>query len=240
VRNAPNIIALKARNRFDETVLANPVKAVAVTQVHRGHGVSTAVFYLAQSLVRQGCRVLIVDLSLRHSPLGALVRSRPARNLGLWTPPAAMLAQPLAALLDRVREQVSGRVDCLLLDVDVTLVERCGIHNEGIDYLVVAAEHTEAGRNSVIKAAERLAGDTEHIGVLFTRVAAQEAEQLEARLENGAPVLGSIPADYLLATTEDYAAQPLEPHEAYQAAISHLAATLIRLVGLHRGAQKQK
>jgi len=218
----------------------NNVKVVAMTQVHRGHGVSTAVFYLAKALVRQGCRVLIVDLSLRHSPLGALVRGNPMRNLGLWTPPAAVLAWPLPALFSRARQQVSGHADCLLVDVDFALVERGAAHDGGIDYLIVAAENTEAGRASVIKAVDRLT-DSElmaHIGVLFTRTDVQEADQLEPRLENGLPVLGSIPADYLLATAGDYAAKPFEPHEAYQVAMTHLAVTMIRLVPLQRGAQK--
>jgi MinD superfamily P-loop ATPase len=216
------------------------VKVVAVTQIRRGHGVSTAVFYLARALVRQGCRVLVVDLSLRRSPLGMLIRSWPARNLGLWMPPASVLGQSLLSLFDRVRRQVYGRVDCLLVDIDVSLIERSGLSQSGIDYLIIAAEPTEEGRSSVIKALNRLADGTvmEQASVLFTRIDVQEAQQLEPRLENGLPVLGSVPADYLLATLADYGAQPLEPHEAYQAAMNRLAATLIRLVPLQRGARR--
>src|SRR5215467_9491558 len=91
------------------------VRTVVFTQEHRGHGVSTALFYLAQALVRQGVRVLMADLSLRRSPLAALFERSPMKNLGLWTP-GAQTPRQLLQVLERARQQIAGRADCLLVD----------------------------------------------------------------------------------------------------------------------------
>jgi Mrp family chromosome partitioning ATPase len=48
-----------------EGVDASQARVLALTQVHRGHGVSTMAYYLGRALVAQGLRVLLVDLTGR-------------------------------------------------------------------------------------------------------------------------------------------------------------------------------
>lgn len=219
---------------------AADVRVVVLTQEHRGHGVGTALFYLGQALVRQGVRVLIADLSLRRSNLGALFERSPMKNLGLWAP-GALPASQLASVLARARQRVAGKADCILVDVDALLLEHAGGMRTGIDYLVIAIDNTAEARQSATRLAERLGAldPGGRAAVLFARVPAQEDQNLESRLEGGLAVLGSLPADYLLATAEDYAVRggpPPAPHEAYLSAINRIANTLIRLVPLRRGA----
>ncbi len=225
---------------------AADVRMVVFTQEHRGHGVSTAVFYLGQALVRQGVRVLVADLSLRRSPLAALFERSPMKNLGLWTP-GALAPNQVASVLASARQRIAGRVDCLLVDVDALLLEHAEGMRIGIDYLVIVADNTEEARAGATRLAERLGALKPPVraGVLFSRVPSQEEAPLEMRLEGGLIVLGSLPADYLLATAEDYTGNYIRrgtqlpaPHEAYLAAISRLANTLVRLVPLHRGARR--
>jgi hypothetical protein len=211
-----------------------------MTQEHRGHGVGTALFYLGQALVRQGVRVLIADLSLRRSLLGALFEHTQIKNLVLWTP-GALPPDQLRSVLERTRQRLAGRADCLLVDVDALLLEHAGGMQVGIDYLMLAIDNTAEARQGAIKLAERLGAldPGGRAGVVFARVPAQEDQSLEARLDGGLAVLGSLPADYLLATADDYAVRgspPPSPHEAYLSAINRIAMTLIRLVPLRRGA----
>ncbi len=217
---------------------AADVRVVVLTQEHRGHGVSTAIFYLGQALVRQGVRVLVADLSLRQSLLSVLFQRAPLKNLVLWTP-GAVSPNQLANVLQRARQQVAGKVDCILVDVDALVLEHAGGMQVGIDYLVIAIDNTGEARQGAVKLAERL-GALEpggRAGVFFARVPPQESEQLEMQLDKGLVVLGSLPADYLLATTEDYLPKgsPLPaPHEAYIGAITRIAQTLIRMVPFRR------
>jgi hypothetical protein len=218
------------------------VRVVVLTQEHRGHGVGTALFYLGQALVRQGVRVLIADLSLRRSLLGALFERSPTKNMGLWAP-GALAPSQVASVLERARQQVAGRVDCILVDIDALLLEHAGGMRIGVDYLVLAIDNTTESRLSAARLAERL-GALEpggRAGVLFARVPPGEEQHLESQLEGGLAVLGSLPADYLLATAEDYTLRggPIPaPHEAYLSAITRLANTLIRLVALRRGSRQ--
>ncbi len=219
---------------------AADVRVVVLTQEHRGQGVSTAIFYLAQALARQGVRVLVADLSLRRSPLGALFQRFPLKNTALWAP-AVTTPEQLGKMLERAREQIAGKVDCLLVDVDALPLVRAREAGMQMDYLVIAAGNTAEGRQEAIRLAERVfSGEPvlRQAGVLFMRVPAQEESQLEPQLEHGLAVLGSLPADYLLATREDYllkGAAPPPPHEEYLSAITRTAVTLIRLVPLRRG-----
>lgn len=221
---------------------AADVRVVVLTQEHRGHGIGTALFYLGQALVRQGVRVLIADLALRRSLLSALFEHAPMKNLGLWTP-GALPPDQLKGVLERARQGVVGKVDCLLVGVDALLLEHAGGMHVGIDYLVLAIDNTAEARQGATRLAERLGAldPGGHAAVLFVRVPAQEDQNLETRLEGGLAVLGSLPADYLLATADDYAARggpPPSPHEAYLSAINRMALTLIRLVPLRRGAAR--
>ena len=160
------------------------VRMVVVTQEHRGHGVSTAVYYLAQALVRQGVRVLVADLSLRRSPLGALFERSPTKNLGLWTP-GALTPKHLPRVLERVRQQIAGKVDCLLVDVDALFLEHAGGMQVGADYLIIAIDNTTDARLGATRLAEHLGAlqAMGHSGVIFARVPAGEDEHLEMKLE---------------------------------------------------------
>jgi NAD(P)-dependent dehydrogenase (short-subunit alcohol dehydrogenase family) len=219
------------------------VRIVVLTQEHRGQGVSTAIFYLAQALARQGVRVLVADLSLRRSPLGTLFQRFPMKNVALWAP-GPVTPEQLGKMLERAREQVAGKVDCLLVDVDALPLVRAREAGMPLDYLVIAAGNTVDGRLEAIRLAERVFAEEvalRQAGVLFMRMPTQDESQLEPQLEKGLAVLGSLPADYLLATREDYllkGATPPPPHEEYLSAITRTAVTLIRLVPLRRGASR--
>lgn len=222
---------------------AADVRVVVLTQEHRGQGVSTAIFYLAQALARQGVRALVADLSLRRSPLGALFQRFPMKNVALWAP-GPVAPEQLGAVLERARQQVAGKVDCLLVDVDVLPLVRAREAGMQVDYLVIAAGNTAEGRQEALRIAERIYSEElvlRQAGALFMRVPAQQESDLEPQLEKGVAVLGSLPADYLLATREDFrltGAPPPQPHEEYLSAITRTAVTLIRLVPLRRGANK--
>jgi NAD(P)-dependent dehydrogenase (short-subunit alcohol dehydrogenase family) len=219
---------------------AADVRIVVLTQEHRGQGVSTAIFYLAQALARQGVRVLVADLSLRRSPLGTLFQRFPLKNTALWAP-GPVTPEQLGRVLERAREQVAGKVDCLLVDVDALPLVHAHEAGMSMDYLVIAAGNTADGRQEAVRLAERVYSSEallRQAGTLFMRVPAQDESQLEAQLEKGLAVLGSLPADYLLATREDFllkGAAPPQPHEEYLSAITRTAVTLIRLVPLKRG-----
>jgi NAD(P)-dependent dehydrogenase (short-subunit alcohol dehydrogenase family) len=222
---------------------AADARIVVLTQEHRGQGVSTAMFYLAQALARQGVRVLVADLSLRRSPLVALFQHAPLKNTALWAP-GAIAPEQLGGVLEQAKAQVAGKVDCMLVDVDALPLVRAHEAGMPMDFLVLAAGNTAEGRQVASRLAERVFSEEpvlRQAGVLFMRVPAQDESELEPQLEKGLAVLGSLPADYLLATREEYVlkgAAPPQPHEAYLAAILRTAVTLIRLVPLKRGVSK--
>jgi hypothetical protein len=224
------------------------VSCIALTQEHRGHGVSTAAFYLGRALVEQGLHVLLGDLSQRPAQLAALAQHDPIKNLVPWAP-SSVAPRDLTRLIETVRARVAGRADVILLDAEVHLLERAGGLKTGIDYVLILAEHTPEG----IRGAERLAarlGDQDatrsRVAVVFSRVDGPSAESVPPTLENGTPVLGWLPADYLLAAGEAYSLKggvPARPHEAYVGALGRIAQALIHLVPLqahHAGAAAER
>jgi hypothetical protein len=68
-----------------------PPCCVALTQEHRGHGVSTAAYYLGRVLIAQGLRVLLVDMTGRRACLNALFSQGAVKNLVYWAPPIGNL-----------------------------------------------------------------------------------------------------------------------------------------------------
>lgn len=217
---------------------ANAPRCVALLQEHRGHGVSTAAYYLGRMMAEEGLHVLLVDLTGRGARLRGLLARRPVKNLVRWEPQLSK-ASDLGALLRRAREETTGKVDVLLLDMDASLLEHAGGLTAGIDYAVVMTAATLEGQNAADRIAERL-GDAPppygRVGVVFSRVSASETDGLKEQTENRKlPVIGHYPADYLLAAGDDYSVagtEPSPPHEKYQAAIARLGRMLIRRVPL--------
>lgn len=222
-------------------------RCVALTQEHRGHGVSTAAYFLARMLVRDGLRVLLVDLTGRRGRLHALCASGAAKNLGLWSPSLARPAD-LAPLLAEVRRQTAGKVDVLLLDADGALLERAralaAARDATIDYAAVVTDSSPSGQVAADTLARALGDEPPpfgRVGAIFSRVDGRQAKELPERTEgDGLPVLGYFPADYLLAADEDYllkGAEAIWPHDDYLNALLRLGRTLTRLVPLHRAAR---
>jgi hypothetical protein len=216
---------------------ASEVSCVALTQEHRGHGVSTAAFYLGRALVEQGLHVLLGDLSQRSAQLAALAQHDPIKNLVPWAP-SSVAPGDVTRLIQSVRSRVAGRADVILLDADLHLLERAGGLKTGIDYMLIFAEHTPEGARGAERLAARLGGgDTSRsrVAVVFSRVDAPSVETVPNALDNGTPVLGWLPADYLLAAGEAYSLKggaPARPHDAYLGSLARIAQALIHLVPL--------
>jgi hypothetical protein len=211
---------------------------VALTQEHRGHGVSTAAYYLGRVLIAQGLRVLLVDMTGRRACLNALFAQGAVKNLVYWAPSVGNL-QDVKSMLSRARTETTGHADVILLDIDAALLEHSGGFSAGVDYVVAVTEATEAGQLAAEKIAERL-GD-EHpphgrVGVCFSRIDAPAASDLPERTSRRSlPVVGYYPADYLLANGEDYSLKGGEtspPHDTYLFAMLRLGQKIIQLVPL--------
>ncbi len=222
-----------------EVATAHEASCVALTQEHRGHGVSTAAYYLSRAFVEEGLHVLLGDLSQRPSTLEALARHDPIKNLVPWTPPP-VAPRDLPRLLLSARHRTAGLADVIVLDTDINLLEGAGGLAAGLSYIVLVVEHTAEGESDAERLARRLGGETggrNRVGVVFSRVEVPAADELPRRLESGVPVLGWLPADYLLAAGEAYSLKggtPAHPHEAYLSALTRLAQSLMRSVPLQR------
>lgn len=217
-----------------------PIKMIALVQERRGHGLSTAAFFLARALGNQQIPVLLADLTDRHARLDDLQRHFAAHRVSLWKAPAPWL-RDLPALLSRLRQEVGGKVRCVLIDADLGSIEKA-LHTDpylALDYLLFATEATSEGQMAADRFAARheaLSG-RQRCGVVLARVHAdpKDLEDLPQETEGGLPVIGYWPADYRLATSDDYSASGgalAEPHQPYQAAITRLATRVMRLVGL--------
>lgn len=215
-----------------------PVKVVAVTQHHRGHGVSTAAFFLGRALAQQHVPVLLGDLTGRHARISHLAAHFPTKKLVPWMPPSLAL-RDLPVLLKQARADVAGKAACILIDIDEISLEAHAdtIATLGIDYLLLACEDTIEGQKSVERVARRYEDllTRSRIGVAFARVSTDQIDDLPQQTDDGLPILGYWPADYRLAMTNEEisaGASPAEPHQPYQTAIALLATHLIRLVPL--------
>jgi hypothetical protein len=224
----------------DEPIIDAPPYCVALTQEHRGHGVSTAAYYLGRVLIAQGLRVLLVDVTGRRACLNALFAHGVVKNLVYWAPPLTHV-HDVAALVERARRETTGRADVILLDVDAALLEHSGGFVAGVDYVVVVTEATDSGQLLADRIAQRL-GDAApphgRVGVCFSRIDAPAASELPERTNRRyLPVIGYFPADYLLANSEDYSLKGGEasaPHDAYLYAMLRLGQKLMQLVPLHK------
>ncbi len=218
---------------------ATSVKLIALTQEHRGHGISTAGFFLSRALATQHIPILLADLTGRHSRLAELNEQFPTPRLVVWAPPQGIRDVP--ALIARMRGEIAGKARGIVLDADLSTLEKLidAPHDAMLDYLVIATEPTPERQLGVTRVAERFEDlhTRQRIGVVFARVSNQQTEDMPQETESGLPILGYWPADYRLATAEDYSAADAltsEPSQAYQAALTRLASSLIRLTGLNR------
>ncbi|MFI5272985.1 MAG: hypothetical protein ACHQ4H_08145 [Ktedonobacterales bacterium] len=214
-------------------------RCIALTQEHRGHGVSTAAYFLGRVLVEQGLRVLVVDLTDRRGRLAGFFAHSTVRNLVLWGPPVPR-PHELGALLEQGRKETAGKADVILLDVDAVLLERAGGFALGLDYVVTVVAPAESGLHAADRLAERLGLESTdaRMGVMYSRVDGPAAAELPARTEQRTlPVIGHFPADYLLAGGDAYSLKgsaPSIPHDAYIHALARVAQRLTRLVPLTR------
>jgi hypothetical protein len=71
------------------------------------------------------------------------------------------------------------------------------------------------------------------VATVFTRVNASNLEDLpQSTPERGLPVLGELPADYLLAAGDEYSLkgeEPRDPHDTYLGAVNRLAHSLVQM-----------
>jgi hypothetical protein len=215
------------------------IKIIAVTQEHRGHGVSTATYFLGQALAHRQIPVLLIDVTERHARLPLLNKHFPTRNLVVLTPPAPAL-RDLHGMLNKARAEVAGHAACLLLDIDLTALDTLA-NGDGdlriIDYLLLATDHTPEGERTANQFVGRFAPLHEYrrYGAAFARIAADAVPDLPEETNAGVPILGYWPADYRLAAMDDFAAAGTpfpEPNQAYFDAMGLLATRLARLTPL--------
>lgn len=225
---------------FEDVETARFARCVALTQESRGHGVSTAAYYLSRVLVAQGLRVLLIDLTGRRARLAALAGRKPMMNLVLWTP---SLARPLDVrpALERARRETAGKADVMILDADASFLERAGGFALDLDYIVAVADSTDTGHVAVERVADHLHDQPPprgRVGAVFSRVDPPSAVELpEKTAHRGLPVLGHYPADYLLAGGDAYSLkgnEPTFPHDSYLQALVRVGQKLIQIVPLTR------
>ena len=216
-------------------------KIVILTQEHRGHGVTTASYFLGQALAQRRIPVLLVEMTGRAGRLPQLNHHFPTRNLVLWTPPTSAL-RDIPALLTKARAEVGGRASCLLLDADLATLDALHAADEEMrlaDYVLLAADHTDEGEKNAERLANRYLALRERnkFGVAFARIADDTIEDLPEQTDDQLPILGFWPADYRLATSDDLttaSAITPEPHQPYLDAIAAIATRLTRLAPLLR------
>jgi hypothetical protein len=219
---------------------ARQARCVALTQEHRGHGVSTTAYYLGRVLVAQGLRVLLADLTGRHVRLASLTTRGPVKNLVIWTP-SVVRPQDIGLAIAHARRETAGHADVILLDVDAPVLERAGGFTLGLEFVVAVTEPTPVGQHAADRLAERLHDEQPpngRVGVVFSRVDAPAAAELPDQTETRhLPVIGYYPADYLLAGGDAYSLKgsaPVTPHDTYLSAVMRIGRKLTQIVPLNR------
>jgi hypothetical protein len=213
-------------------------RCIACVQPRRGHGVTVATYYLAQALAARGLRTLVMDLTGRRARLQWLAARGSAPGLTIWAP---HIPQPgrMSDALARAREQAAGKVDVILLDMDASYLQRAGGVAAGVDYTLIFIEHSEMG----MREADHLAAHLDEnpppwgtVATVFTRVSAASLHDLpQSTPDRGLPVLGELPADYLLAAGDEYSItgeEPRHPHDTYLGAVSRLARALVQIANI--------
>lgn len=212
-----------------------PVKTIALTQLHRGLGVSTAAFYLGQTLVQQQYPVLLANITGRGTHAQKLDEQFRMHKLVLWqgNPPQP---RQLGTLVNRARQDVNGKASCVILDCDGALIQSAVEEEPGIDYLLIAIDPVP----EEIIAADRLARAYERllernkVGIVFMRVATNRDDDIHIpeKTDENVPVLSVLPADYRLAMNDDRNGPLMTPNQPYLSGIMRLSTRLTRLVPL--------
>lgn len=213
-------------------------RVVACAQPRRGHGVTVGAYYLARALTGRNLRALVADLTGRRARLQWLAAHDQTPGLTVWSPhiPAP---ERLGDALTRAREQAAGKVDVVLLDVDASYLQRAGGAAAGIEYTLIFIEQGEMAMREADQLARQLDETPPPYGTVaavLTRVSAVDLDDPpQATPEYGLPILGELPADYLLAAGDEYSltgAEPRAPHDAYLNAMAQLARALIQIAGI--------
>ncbi|MGH2500986.1 MAG: hypothetical protein ACRDID_00575, partial [Ktedonobacterales bacterium] len=181
----------------------------------------------------RGLRTLVTDLTGRRARLQWLATANQITGLTVWAPHIPP-PERLGGALARARAQAAGKVDVILLDMDASYLQRAGGAASGVDYTLIFIEHSEMGMREADLLAERLDDPPPpggSVAAVFSRVSAASMDDLPQRTrDRGLPVLGESPADYLLATCDDYSLTgdaPHTPHDAYLGALNRLARALV-------------
>ena len=148
----------------------NAPRCVACVQTRRGHGVTSATFYLARALAGRGLRTLVTDLTGRRARLQRLAGASQTPGLTIW---AAHIPPPerLSAALARARAQGAGKVDVILLDMDASYLQRAGGIAAGIDYILIFIEHSDMGMREADLLARRPPARVRGLGAARRRLA---------------------------------------------------------------------
>ena len=195
-------------------------------------------YYLARALAGRDLRALVADLTGRRARLQWLAAHDQTPGLTIWSPhiPAP---ERLSESLARACEQAAGKVEVILLDMDASYLQRGGGTSAGIHYTLIFIEQGEAAMREADQLARQLDETPPPYGAVaavLTRVSAIDLDDPpQATPEYGLPILGELPADYLLAAGDEYSftgAEPRAPHEAYLSAIGRLARALAQIAAI--------
>ncbi len=218
--------------------MASSVKVIALTQLNRGQGVSTAAFFLGKSLTDQRAPVLLTDLIRNNTTLHRLKDSFGMRGMVLWTPRANQ-ARNFGQMVASARIEVEGRATCILLDVDHTFLERQQLERSrvDVDYLLIFSGPTEQDERNVDYYAQKFETliQRRRIGIVFSKVDPADRNILPQQTRTlNLPAIGALPADYFLAGVNDFGYSDGRLSALYQTEIMTMARSLIQLVPIPR------
>ncbi len=123
------------------------IPIIAITQSRRGHGVSTAAYFLARCLTLRGYPMLLADVTGRHAHLATLDAAFPTRRLVVWEPPPGALRN-IRGALEGAQRQVASLASGILANLDLATLERLAATDPTmtpLSYLILAVEHTAEG-----------------------------------------------------------------------------------------------
>lgn len=206
------------------------IKVIALSQTRRGHGVSTAAYFLACDLADLKVPVLIMNVTGRNATLTHLNAHLGKRNVVVWTPPSQGMHM-LPIMLRQAKQQIANMATCIVLDIDMNQIEQQfhGDDARAIDYLIMASGNTPEEIHQTGAAVEGLNHflAIDHLGIAYSRISLEQAQDIpHTTEEQSIPIIGYWPADFLLAVDPDLNNAQSMPHETYLQAIHQLAQRL--------------